>query len=148
MSARPIDVVLERLVQHRVHSNGRNRWRACCPGHGGSNRNALSIGIGADDAVLLRCFSGCDIDQVVGALGLDLSDLFPARQSPGAGASKPRRIGLLTAGQALELLHSETQLIWVAGNNLANGHELTAVDLARLNVAMRRIAHIAREVTQ
>ena len=148
MSARPIEAVLDRLAQYNVRSNGRDRWRACCPGHGGTNRSALSIGISPDDAVLLRCFSGCDVEQVVDALGLDLSDLFPARQPPGAGASKPRRIGLLTAAQALELIQSDARLIWVAGNNLANEHKLTAADLAHLNSAARRIEYLVREVQQ
>jgi hypothetical protein len=148
MSARPIDAVLDRLAQFHLRPNGRDRWRACCPAHGGGNRSALSIGIGSDDAVLLRCWSGCEVDQVVGALGLELSDLFPARHSLGEGASRPRRIGMLTAGQALEVIRSDAQLIWLAGNNLANGFALTVADLEHVNAAARRIEHLAREVTQ
>ncbi len=64
--SRPIDAVLSRLEQFKLRENGRDRWRACCPAHGGSNASALSIGIGQNDAVLLRCWQGCGIDEVAG----------------------------------------------------------------------------------
>ena len=44
---RPIDTVLDRLAQYKLRTNGRDRWRACCPAHGGKNPSALSVGIGA-----------------------------------------------------------------------------------------------------
>lgn len=50
--SRPIDVVLSRLEGYRLRPNGPDRWRACCPAHGGSNPTALSVGVSADDAVL------------------------------------------------------------------------------------------------
>lgn len=140
---RPIDTVLDRLAQYKLHANGRDRWRACCPAHRGTNPSALSVGIGADDAVLLRCWHGCEVDAIAGALGLELSELFPPKDMH---ASKPRRIGMLTAGQCLDVIAFECALIWTAGFNLANGHALTAEDLDRLNIAATRIQGLVREV--
>lgn len=145
---RPIDAMLDRLAQFNLRPSGRNRWRACCPAHGGKNRSALSIGISNDDAVLLRCWSGCEVDQVAGALGLELIDLFPPRPQPGGGGSKPKRIGMLTAGQALALIRSDAQLIWMAGQNLANGYTLNDADLLHLNAAAGRIENLTLEVQE
>jgi hypothetical protein len=140
----PIDVVLGRLEGLKVRSNGPGRWRACCPAHGGKNPTALSIGEGQDGAVLLRCWHGCEVDEVAQALGLELSDLFPPRQTDHA-SPKPRRIGMLTASQCLEVIEFECSLVWTAAHNLANGHGLKPEDLTRLSVAAARIGGLIRE---
>ena len=85
--SRPIDAVLSRLDGFKLRENGRDRWRACCPAHGGKNASALSIGVGADEQVLLRCWHGCEVEQVAHALGLELSDLFPPKVSNGHGSA-------------------------------------------------------------
>ncbi|MFM2058164.1 MAG: hypothetical protein RLY71_2549 [Pseudomonadota bacterium] len=68
-------------------------------------------------------------------------------QSPW-GASKPRRVGMLTAGQALDLIRAECNLIWVAAHNLANGLTLTPDDLVRLNIAAARVENLILEYHQ
>jgi len=69
-------MLLSRLCGVRQVSPG--RWRARCPAHDGKNRNALSIGQTSDGAVLVRCFShGCSVSDIVSAVDLELSDLFP-----------------------------------------------------------------------
>jgi hypothetical protein len=103
------------------------------------------VGIGVDDAVLLRCWHGCEVDSIAQALGLDLADLFPPKD---AHASKPRRIGMLSAGQCLDVIAFECALVWTAGFNLANGHALTPEDLERLQWAATRIQGLIREVRQ
>jgi hypothetical protein len=140
--SRPIDVVLDRLQQYRLRPAGRDRWRACCIACGGKNASALSIGVGDDDAVLLRCWKGCEVEAIVRALGLELHELFPPKQGH---AGKPRRIGLLTAGQCLDVIAFECTLVWTAANNLAAGHALTPDDLQRLSVAAARIQGLVRE---
>lgn len=146
--SRPIDIVLDRLASFGVKPSGRDRWRACCPAHGGKNRSALSVGVGADDAVLIRCWSGCEVDSIAQALGLELAELFPPRLEAGQGASKPRRVGMLTAGQALDLIRAECNLIWVAAHNLANGLTLTPDDLERLSIAAARVENLVLEYHQ
>ncbi|OVE75999.1 hypothetical protein BVX97_02660 [bacterium E08(2017)] len=53
-------------------SNG--KYMACCPAHGDKNPS-LSI-TEADDRLLLKCHAGCKTEDVVDALGLQMSDLF------------------------------------------------------------------------
>jgi protein tyrosine phosphatase len=48
---------------------------ACCPAHNDKNPS-LSIKETKDGDVLLHCFAGCGVDDVVAALGLEMSDLF------------------------------------------------------------------------
>lgn len=136
---RPIDAVLARLEGFKLRENGRGRWRACCPAHGGSNPSALSIGVGAEDQVLLRCWHGCDVSEVATALGLDLADLFPPRPTSG-GPIRRRR--LISASQALEVLDAEATLVAVCAADMARGE---SVDMDRLLTAAARIATLREE---
>ncbi len=146
MTGRPVDLVLAKLDAHYLRPSGRDRWRACCPGHGGSNRSALSIGVGDTDAVLLRCWQGCDVEQIVGALGLDLADLFPPTPSNGHGAGPIRRRRLLTAGQALELLDHEITIALLCASDMARGETLDEPTRERLLQGAARVALLRDEV--
>ena len=138
----PVDLVLDRLGGYRLRPNGTDRWRACCPAHSGSNPSALSVGVGREGQVLLRCWSGCEVDAVVGALGLELEDLFPPRDS---GAGKPPRRRLISAGQALELLDAEMLLAIVCSSDLAEGRALDKLTLAGLLQGAARVALLRQE---
>lgn len=56
----------------------RNGWLAKCPCHD-DREPSLSISLGADGRILLKCFAGCSVEQIVRALGLEMRDLFPQR---------------------------------------------------------------------
>lgn len=143
----PIDLVLQRLDGFKLRENGRERWRACCPAHGGSNPSALSVGVGREDQVLLKCWQGCDTEQVAQALGLELSDLFlPKPQAAGAGHAPMRRRRLLTAGQALDLLDGEMTLAIVCAADMAEGKALDAATRDRLRIGGARVAVMRDEV--
>lgn len=142
---RPIDLVLARLDTYRLRENGRDRWRACCPGHGGRNPSALSVGVGQDDQVLLRCWQGCEVDQIAHALGLELSDLFPPKPQGHSGKPIQRR-RLLTAGQALDLLDAEMTLAIVCASDMARGEALADATRERLMQAAARVSLMREEV--
>ncbi len=146
MSA-PIDLVLSRLEPFRLRASSSDRWRACCPGHGGKNASALSVGVGDNGAVLLRCWHGCGVEQVAAGLGLELSDLFPPRPpAPGAGTPPMRRRRLLTAAQALELLELESTVTILAAADMARGDTLDDETRARLLKSAARITAMRDEV--
>src|SRR5215203_512060 len=72
---RPVDRVLERLES--VKSRG-NDYQALCPAHDDHNPS-LSIGEGEDGRAIVNCFAGCETEDVVAALGLEMRDLFESR---------------------------------------------------------------------
>ena len=53
-----------------------DRYVARCPAHH-DREPSLSIGEGADGRILLHCWAGCETRDVLAALGLGWSDLFP-----------------------------------------------------------------------
>src|SRR6266567_2380237 len=105
-SASPtLDRVLAQLKGVRTSLRG---WRACCPAHVDSEPS-LSIGLGEQGQVLLKCFAGCSLEHIVEAMGLTILDLFPD------GATFPEQGSSNGAHhQALTLLDLavEKQLPW------------------------------------
>lgn len=77
-----IDALANRGCDPKTSSDG---FRAFCPTakHSGQHKGSpeLSIAERADGGVSIHCHAGCDPDDVVGALGLSLSDLFPKKAS-------------------------------------------------------------------
>ncbi len=68
-----VQAVLDRL-EHVKEARPGEQWEARCPAH--DDRHAsLSVGQGAKGAVL-TCHAGCDTGEIVGALGLELTQLF------------------------------------------------------------------------
>lgn len=131
----PIDNVLVQLTKVQQRQPG--QWSACCPAHADKGPS-LAVRVTPDGAVLLHCFAGCSVDAVLAALGLDMAALYPPRQTTG---KEPKRMPrLLSAGQALELLHREAHLVAVASANVAHGVVLSETDRRRLTKAAGRIA--------
>lgn len=130
----PIDNVLSRVEKARQRQPG--QWSARCPAHADKGPS-LSVRETPDGSVLLHCFAGCEVGEIVGAMGLELHDLFPPRDRP---TNAPKKIAnLLTTGQALELLASEALFVAVAIGNYFHGVTLTQVDIDRLTTAAGRI---------
>lgn len=71
-SSGPLERLLPRLANVRRSGKG---WSAQCPGHE-DGRNSLSVGQGPDGRVLLNCFAGCQLDAILGPLGMRAADLF------------------------------------------------------------------------
>ncbi len=57
-------------------SKGPKKWLACCPAHD-DNDPSLAVTEAPDGKILLRCFAGCSALDVVHAVGLEMTDLFP-----------------------------------------------------------------------
>lgn len=140
MSAAPIDRILPLLTKVRQRQPG--QWSACCPSHDDQGPS-LSVRETPEEAVLLHCFAGCSVHEIVAALGLQMEDLFPPRQPSGREPKRTPR--LLTAGQALELLEREALLVVVAAANILHGVVLTQTDLDRLTRAAGRIGWLREE---
>jgi hypothetical protein len=133
----PIENVLGRVELARPRQPGQVSAR--CPAHADKGPS-LSIRETPEGAVLLHCFAGCSVQEIVSAMGLELHELFPPRERP---ANAPKRIArLLTAPQALELLESEAQFVGIVAGNIGNGVTLTDDDRNRVQAAAGRIRYV------
>jgi len=137
------DILLSRLTGMRERGPG--KWSARCPAHE-DKAPSLSVRELADGKLLVKCFAGCTVDEVVGAVGMDLSDLFPRQLAPGMGDAPLRRRMPLTPLQGLELIAKDAHFAAVTAANQAQGVTLTAADLQALLKAAAHIAYVLDEV--
>jgi putative DNA primase/helicase len=74
----PLEQVRIRLEAHGCDPRGSGdklEAKCPCPAHG-DRRASLSVGVGQDGRVLLRCFAGCQTEDVIDAIGLGWADLY------------------------------------------------------------------------
>src|ERR687890_1786278 len=79
----PVEIVLDRLEGVKERGEG---YQALCPAHD-DHDPSLSISEGEDGRALIKCFSGCETEEVVAELGLEMKDLFERRNGHGGGGS-------------------------------------------------------------
>jgi len=128
------------LVQHleAVRQTARGQYIARCPAHE-DRRPSLSVRELDDGRVLLHCFAGCPVDEVVAAVGLELRDLFP----PGEHRPAPRHRRWNYRALLRELRH-EAWIVALAAGDLHRGRRLSDEDLARLGEAVVQIERVVR----
>ena len=120
-----VELLLARLDKPRRAS--RDRWRCACPVCGEANRSTLSIGIGGNGCVLVKCFkNGCGPDEIASAVGIDIADLFPARESSAPPLRRRR--------------------LWIVASDMVRGVPLDVATKGRLTVAVGRIGTAREEV--
>jgi putative DNA primase/helicase len=78
--APPILAALELLSDY--HETQAGQCMACCPAHD-DERASLAIGVGRKGGLLLHCFAGCELDDILGQLGMERRDLYPGGVFPG-----------------------------------------------------------------
>jgi len=68
--------VLSRLKGVKRCGNG---WKALCPAHN-DRKPSLKVDEGEGGKVLVKCFAGCRTEDIVAAIGLNMSNLYPERK--------------------------------------------------------------------
>lgn len=130
--------ILERL--QGVRRTGEGRWRARCPAHG-SRAQSLAIA-DRDGRVLLHAHCGCSTDAVLGAIGLELRDLYDTPRehaaSPKSSPWSPRDV--------LDLVLVETAIVAVVATDAVERQSITEADWRRLAQSASRLSTIARLV--
>ena len=133
----PIEILLSRL--DGVKQMGADRWIAKCPAHD-DRRPSLSLRELPDGRVLLNCFPGCEANEILRAVGLELKDLYPQAVTGHARPVRPNHWH--AAKEALRIQAFDSLFVAVVAESLASGKPLLAEDQDRLlKVAdrMRRI---------
>lgn len=119
----------------------KGRWVACCPAHV-DRSPSLAITETDDGRILLKCFAGCSAQQVVEAVGMDLTDLFPNDNNldrlKANHINKPVRRPFY-ASDLLKIIQFEALLTSVAAFDLSEGRQVSEVDRKRLKTAVSRI---------
>lgn len=131
---------LDRLLPHLegVRWTGREKLIAKCPAH--EDRSpSLSVKETDDGTLLVKCWAGCTADEIVSAVGLRLSDLFPRTErtttrTPGLPAWRRRRL--------LEAAEHERLIRRIALADLKMGRVLPEADIQRAELAQQRIEAI------
>jgi hypothetical protein len=82
----PLDRVLNRLESVQAQ-NG--HFMALCPAHADRHRS-LSVSEGEDGRVLIKCFTGCNFEDVVAAMGMETTDLYKGAGGRGGGYTSQR----------------------------------------------------------
>ena len=127
-----VDLLLSRL--EKVKQTGNGIWSASCPAHQDKSPS-LRITEKPDGRILIHCFAECAPLDILMAVGLEFSDLFPERLvdhiSP---LRKP-----FPAADVLEALSTETLIVAMTADRMFHDKDMTVGDWDRLRVASQRI---------
>lgn len=140
----PYDRLLEahqRITGCEARGSGRH-VRITCPACG-TGTLKVSVSRADNGSVLLHAFCGHTPAEVMSALGLTLSDLFPLRDlrtlTPDQRRELRQQSQVSRWHAALNVLRQETTVTLIAANQLEDNQPLTDADLTRLRVAALRI---------
>lgn len=139
-----IDDLLSRLEKVK----GRNgRFNACCPAHPDKSPS-LAIRELDDGRILLKCFAGCSAQEIVSAIGMDLTDLFPPddtslgyRTKPAKSERKP-----FYPSDLLKITRFEALIVAMVARDITRGKNVSEADLERLETAFNRLSGIIGEI--
>ena len=126
------EILLAKL--DKVKRTGNGTWIACCPAHADKGPS-LSIRETEDGRVLVHDFAGCSVHEVLAAVGMEFSDLYP---EPIDGHRKSERRPF-SANDALRAVAFEALVVSAAASALLTGHPFSAADRERLSLAASRI---------
>jgi len=128
-----IDTLLERLDQ--VKQTGPDRWMASCPTRP-DKQPSLSIRELPDGRILVHDFGGDSVEDILDAVGLDMTDLFPDR--PLYDGRKAERKPF-SAEDALRCIDFEVLIVYLAALETRKGNPLSESDFHRFELAVQRI---------
>ena len=137
MYIQPIEKVL--AVAESVTQSKPGQWRCKCPSHQAevSKKKSLSVSETATGSVLIHCFAGCDVDAVVTAWGLSLSDLFPNDEHTQKSKydGKPKFLNGKDPRKVIEGVRFVATIVELGASKLLQGETLDDDDLYTLKGA-------------
>jgi hypothetical protein len=132
----PLNVLRSRLKGVKQHGD---RFMAVCPAHQDKSPS-LSLSQAEDGRALVHCFAGCKTRDVLGAVGLEMQDLFPEN------LSKEKRKQFQR--MKLENLRGFECLVIEAAGSKTQVGTLSEDDLERLAVAQERVMQLDRQLEE
>ncbi|MHC8341241.1 AAA family ATPase [Pseudomonas sp. HLT2-19-2] len=132
----PLSALISRLKGIKQHGD---RVMAVCPAHQDKSPS-LSLSQAEDGRALVYCFAGCKTRDVLGAVGMEMRDLFPESLSQ-EQRRQFRRI-------KLRAVRGSEFLIIEAAKAEAKGGALSEESTARLALAQERVDHLNRQLEE
>ncbi len=137
---------VENLISRLDKVKGRNgSWTARCPAHDDKGPS-LAVREGEDGRVLLHCFAGCETANVLGAMGMDMTDLFPpdSKRRDYAAEGKPSMKPAFFASDLMRIIHFEALVVQIVAFDIANSKPVTEETRERMLTAYQRIDEAVR----
>lgn len=101
-------MTLTDVLQRLEGVKGRDgKYMARCPNHGDSTPS-LSVSLGSDNKILLKCFAGCSTDDIVRSMGLEMKDLFADSNEVFPSYGEPK--AYQSATKEVEYLYADGKL--------------------------------------
>lgn len=100
------------------------RYRACCPSHD-DRKPSLSITLAQSGAILLKCWTGCSAEEIIGAAGMEMTELFPDTKTH----HHPPERRPFSADQAATTIASDAMVIAMVAAKIRNKQQLTEDDM-------------------
>jgi hypothetical protein len=133
--------MIENILSRLEKVKGRNgAYTACCPAHGDKSPS-LAIRELDDGRILLKCFADCSVQDILGAIGMDMNDLFP-----NVNKDLPQVKRKYYASDLLRVIEFEAWVVSVAAHTMSTGKKLSDTDRDRMKVATSRIMEAVKYV--
>lgn len=116
----------------KVRRSSPGEWVACCPAHNDKSPS-LAVKQADDGRILIHCFAGCSVQEVVAARGVDLGDLFPERLI----GEKLTPIGF-NPRTLLKAMAFNAQIVAIVAGDIVEGRHISERD-------MKTVAKIKKE---
>lgn len=126
----------ENLIQRldKVKKTGRDKWQACCPAHDDKGPS-LAVREMDDGRVLIHCFAGCGAAEILSAIDLEFSDLYPVT----ASFHLPKARKSWNAMDVLTALSMEILIAWNFTKLMTTGATLNDDERERLLLCATRM---------
>lgn len=138
-------MIADLLNKIDAREKGPGAWSASCPvpGHGqgrGDRSRSLSVKQEPDGRILLHCFGGCSVEEILGAIGLDWDSLFPPKPIEHAkGLRRP-----FIPAQVFDIVRQEIGVAAICAADLHASKTVSPSDYERLFLCVERLDDIAR----
>lgn len=121
------------------HKSGATHGVFKCPAH--ADKRASATWRELDDGrLLIHCFAGCGAGEILSALSLEMTDLFPEKMTDqGKRERRP-----FVATDVLRCVAFEALVVAAAAAALATGEPLSTVNRERLVMAAERLQAAAK----
>jgi hypothetical protein len=133
--------MIENILSRLEKVKGRNgAYTACCPAHGDKSPS-LAIRELDDGRILMKCFANCSVQEIMGAIGMQIGDLFPDTNKDLPSVKRK-----YYASDLLRVIEFEAWVVSVAAHTMSTGKKLSDTDKDRMKVATARIMEAVKYV--